>query len=140
MASSLNEVRLIGFLGSDPELKRTPQGLAVAAFSVATSEEWVDREGNKHEETEWHNIVVWNKAAENAAKYLTKGRQVHISGKIKTRSWDDKTTGKKVFRTEIIAQNILYLSNGGAQNGARPAQAEHNQEQAASTNPADIPF
>ena len=101
---------LIGNLGQDPELKYTPSGAAVANFSIATSETWKDKNtGEQREQTEWHNIVVWNKRAEIVKQYLKKGSKVYIEGSLQTRSWDDESTGKKNYRTEIRLDNFEFL-------------------------------
>lgn len=112
---SVNKVTLVGRLGQDPEVKQV-NNQAVASFSVATSEKWKDKEGKDQEKTEWHSIVVWGKQAENAGKYLKKGRQVYIEGKLQTRSWE-KEGGGKGYKTEIVAQNIQYLGDSGAGGG-----------------------
>jgi single-strand DNA-binding protein len=109
---SVNKVLLIGRLGQDPELKYTPSGQGVCNFSVATSENWTDKSGQKQERTEWHRIVVWGRLAELANQYLAKGRQVYLEGKLQTRSWDDKD-GNKRYTTEVQATNLQFL--GGAQ-------------------------
>ena len=87
---SVNKVILVGRLGQDPEVKYTPSGAAVANFSVATNESWVDRSGQKQERTEWHRVVVWGKQAENCGQYLGKGRQVYLEGRLQTRQWQDQ--------------------------------------------------
>jgi single-strand DNA-binding protein len=109
---SVNKVILVGNLGKDPELRYTQTGSAVANFSLATSEQWNDRDGKRQERTEWHNIVVWGKQAEHCGQYLSKGRQVFIEGSIRTRSYDDKS-GNKRYITEIVAQRIQFLGGGG---------------------------
>jgi single-strand DNA-binding protein len=109
---SVNKVILVGNLGKDPEVRYTQTGSAVANFSIATSEQWNDREGKKQERTEWHNIVVWGKQAEHCGQYLSKGRQVYVEGSIRTRSYDDKS-GNKRYITEIVAQRIQFLGGGG---------------------------
>ena len=108
---SLNKIMLLGRLGKDPELKYTPSGAAVCTFSVATSETWMDKSGQKQEKTEWHRVVVWGKRAETCNQYLAKGRQVFIEGKLQTRSWDG-TDGQKKFMTEINALSVQFI--GGA--------------------------
>lgn len=113
MAGGVNKVILIGNLGKDPEVRFTPSGAAVANFSIATNESWTDKSGQKQERTEWHRIVVWGKTAENCAKFLQKGRQVYIEGRLQTRSWDDKE-GKKQYMTEIVANSVVFLGGGGA--------------------------
>jgi single-strand DNA-binding protein len=109
---SVNKVILIGNLGKDPELRFTSTGSAVARFPIATSEFWNDRDGNKQERTEWHNIIVWGKQGESCSQYLAKGRQVFVEGSIRSRSYDDKS-GTKRYVTEIIAQRIRFLGGGG---------------------------
>lgn len=108
--ASVNKVILIGNLGRDPELRYTPTGSAVCTLNIATTESWNDS-GNRQEKTEWHRVVVWNKQAENCAKYLAKGRTVFIEGKLQTRSWDDKD-GQKRYSTEIVAQTVQFLGGG----------------------------
>jgi len=113
--ASLNEITIIGRLGKDPEVKMTPTGQKVASFSVATSEKYDDKQGNKVEETEWHNVVAWRRLAEIIEQYVKKGSLIYIKGKIKTRSWEDQQ-GKKCYRTEIIAQSMQMLDSRGANN------------------------
>lgn len=108
---SINKVILIGRLGKDPETRYTPTGTAVCNFSIATSENWTDKNGNKQERTEWHKIVVWGKLGELCSQYLAKGRQAYVEGKIQTRSWDDKD-GVKRYITEIIAEKVRFLDSG----------------------------
>jgi len=108
--SGVNKVIIVGRLGTDPEVRYTNNGTAVTNFSVATSENWSDKEGNKQERTEWHRIVVWGKMGEICSQYLKKGRQVFLEGRIQTRSWEDKE-GQKRYTTEIVAQNVQFLGN-----------------------------
>jgi len=113
--SSLNKVMLIGRLGKDPEVRYTPDGAPVANFSLATSEFWTDKSGSRQEKTEWHNIVAWNKLADLSKRYLVKGRQVYVEGRLRTREWDDKD-GNKRRTTEIYASQMVLLgsrSEGG---------------------------
>jgi single-strand DNA-binding protein len=107
---NLNEVKLIGHLASEPELKHTPAGKAVTNFSLATNEEWTDRTGKKEKRTEFHRIECWGATAENVCKYQKKGSFVLITGKLRSRSWDDKRTGIKRYVTEIVADTVGYLS------------------------------
>lgn len=107
---SLNKVMLIGRLGQDPELKYTPSGSAVCNFSIATSESWTDKAGQKQEKTEWHRIVVWGKLAELCNQYLGKGRQAFVEGKLQTRSWEDKE-GQKKYTTEVMANTVQFLDS-----------------------------
>ncbi len=106
--AGVNKAILIGNLGKDPELRYTPNGQAVASFSLATGEKWRDKDGVMQDRTEWHNIVVWGRQAEIAKEYLSKGRQVYIEGRIQTRSWEDKD-GNKRYITEIVAQKLSFL-------------------------------
>lgn len=108
--SGVNKVILLGRLGKDPELKNA-NGLAICSFSLATSKEWKDDSGEKQQRTQWHDIVCFKKTAEIAAKYLAKGRQCFVEGEIQTRSWEDKETGVKKYRTEIIAQSIQFVGD-----------------------------
>jgi single-strand DNA-binding protein len=124
---SINKVILIGRLGQDPELKYTPSGSAVCNFSMATSESWADKSGQKQEKTEWHRIVVWGKLAELCNQYLAKGRQAFVEGSLQTRSWEGKD-GQKRYTTEINARNIQFLGGqaGASQDG--PRQQNNNNE------------
>ena len=113
----VNKVLLIGNLGRDPEVRTTPSGQSVASFTLATSRRWKDRDGNRQEQTEWHNIVVWGKQAETASQYLTKGKQIYVEGRIQTRSWDDKTSGEKKYCTEVVCDNFQMLGSRGESGG-----------------------
>ena len=107
--AGVNKVIIVGRLGKDPEVRYTPNGQAVANFTVATSENWTDKtSGQKQEKTEWHRIVVWGRLAELCRDYLKKGRQVYIDGRLQTRSWDDRD-GTKKYTTEIIANTVQFL-------------------------------
>ncbi len=121
--AGINKVIVVGNLGKDPELRHTPQGQAVANFSVATSESWNDKSGQKQERTEWHRIVVWGKLGELCAKYLSKGRQVYVEGKLQTRSWDDKD-GQKRYTTEIVASTVQFLGNNAGAGASRSSGHE----------------
>jgi single-strand DNA-binding protein len=117
--SGINKVILIGRLGADPEVKTITGGNNVARLSLATSENWTDREGQKQERTEWHRVVVWGKLAELCGKYLSKGRQVYVEGRLQTRSWEDNQ-GQKKYSTEIVANTVQFL-------GANQPAAQQNQ-------------
>lgn len=117
MCMSVNKVLLIGRLGNNPEIRYTNTGTAVANFNLATSENWNDKNGQKQERTEWHRVVVWGKLAELCEKYLGKGRQCYVEGRLQTRSWDDKE-GNKRYTTEIVANTIQFLGGPSAQAGA----------------------
>ena len=106
----INKCILIGNLGADPEVRTLDNGTKVASFSIATTESWKDKDGNKKEETEWHNIVLWRGLAEIAEKYLKKGNSVYVEGKITTRSWED-SDGIRRYTTEIVAKNLTMLGS-----------------------------
>lgn len=148
--AGVNKVILVGNLGKDPELRHTPQGQAVATFSIATSESWNDKSGQKQERTEWHRIVVWGKQAELCSKYLSKGRKAYIEGRLQTRAWDDKE-GQKRYTTEIVANTVQFLdsnaSRGSSMDGGHgggedpfgaPPEFGGGGNEAGSTD--DIPF
>ena len=109
---SVNKVILVGNLGRDAELRYTPGGAAVATLSLATTETWNDKEGQRQEKTEWHRVVLWGKQAETLSQYLQKGKQIYIEGRLQTRQWDDKD-GNKRYTTEIRGDRIVLLSSGG---------------------------
>jgi single-strand DNA-binding protein len=113
MSGSVNKVILVGRLGKDPEIRSTPSGTSVARFTMATDERFTDRNGEKQERTEWHNITAWGKLAEICGQYLKKGKLIYIDGSLRTDSWDDKETGQKRYRTEIVAQNMQMLDRRG---------------------------
>lgn len=114
--AGINKAILIGNLGKDPELRYTPSGQGVASFSLATTEQYNDKNGQKQKRTEWHNIIAWGKLGELANQYLRKGRPAYIEGRIETRSWDDKD-GVKKYRTEINASVIQFLGAGAGPGG-----------------------
>ena len=123
---SVNKVILLGRLGQDPELKYTPGGAAVCNFSVATTESWTDKQGQKQEKTEWHRIVVWGKLAELCNQYLAKGRQAFVEGRLQTRSWDDKD-GSKRYTTEIMANTVQFIGGATASNNNTNVDKSFNQ-------------
>lgn len=110
MARGLNKVLLIGFLGRDPEMRYTPSGRPVTSFSLSTPRSWTSADGERREETEWFNIVTWGNLAEICKQYLTKGQQVYVEGRLQTRGWEDES-GKKHFRTEVVANEMIMLGN-----------------------------
>ena len=123
----LNKVMLIGRLTRDPESRTLPQGATVTNFGLATGRVWKDKDGNQQERTEFHNIVTWQRLAEICAQYLAKGRQVYIEGNLQTRSWED-ADGKKNYRTEVVASNMIMLgSKGEGAPAAAVAQAPATQ-------------
>ena len=113
----INKVILIGRLGKDPELRSTAGGQTVARFSLATDEKFTDRNGEKQERTEWHNIVAWGKLGEICGQFLRKGKLVYIDGSIRTDSWEDKESGQKKYRTDIVAQNMKMLERKSDEEG-----------------------
>ncbi|MBC7201900.1 MAG: single-stranded DNA-binding protein [Pusillimonas sp.] len=123
--ASVNKVILVGNLGRDPEVRYSPDGVAICNISLATTSQWKDKNsGEKREETEWHRVVFYNRLAEIAGEYLKKGRAVYVEGRIKTRKWQDKETGQDRYSTEIIADQMQMLggndSQGESSNQQRP--------------------
>lgn len=114
--SGVNKVIIIGRLGQDPEMKAVGQGATVTRLNVATSENWVGKDGQKQERTEWHRIAVWGKLAEICGKYLSKGRQVYVEGRLQTRSWEDN--GVKKYSTEIVATTVQFLGSANNETNA----------------------
>ena len=115
MSGSVNRVILVGHLGKDPEIKYTASGMAMAKFSVATSEWRKDNQGNRQESTEWHNVVLWGKQAETASEYLKKGRLIYLEGRLRSRSWDDPQGGGKRYATEVVGERFTMLGPGAGQ-------------------------
>ena len=115
----VNKVILIGNLGRDPEVRATSGGQAVASLRIATSRSWTDKQsGQRKEETEWHEVEVWGKQAEQCREYLSKGRQVYVEGRLKTDKWQDKQTGQDRYRVKVVADSVRFL--GGGQRSAGP--------------------
>jgi single-strand DNA-binding protein len=110
--SGVNKVIIVGRLGTDPEMKTISNNQTVTRLSVATSENWTDRDGRRQERTEWHRIVTWGKLAEICGKHLVKGRQVYVEGRLQTRSWEDQQ-GQKRYTTEIVANTVQFLGAAG---------------------------
>jgi single-strand DNA-binding protein len=116
MGRGLNKVIIIGYVGRDPEMRYTPSGRPVTSFSVATPRTWVSAEGERREETEWFNVVAWGNLAEICKAHLTKSQQVYVEGRLQTRGWEDEQ-GKKHFRTELVAQEMILLGDRRTYNG-----------------------
>ena len=140
---SVNKVILVGRLGADPEVKHLQNDRAVCNLSVATREQWKDKQtGQKQEKTEWHRVTVWGDQAENCGKFLAKGREVYIEGKLQTRSYDKD--GQKHYATDIVADRITFL--GGGERGDRDtaSQAPRTDHDTGSQVPPDdddqVPF
>jgi single-strand DNA-binding protein len=136
---SLNKAILIGNLGRDAEMRFTAGGSAVANFSLATTDKWTDKDGQKQERTEWHRVVLWGKTAEALQEYLTKGKQIYVEGRLQTREWTNKEQ-QKVKTTEIVADKIVLLGGGGGgegrAGGGRPVRERH--ADAGESAPADM--
>ncbi len=120
--AGVNKVILIGNLGRDPEMRYTQNNTPVANFTLATSEQWTDRNGERQERTEWHRIVVWGRLAEICGQYLQKGKQVYIEGRLQTREWEDQN-GQKRYTTEIVAREMQMLGRAGDAPARMEAQA-----------------
>ena len=142
MARGVNKVILIGNLGKDPEVRYMPSGSAVANVTIATSEQWKDKQsGEKQERTEWHNVVFFNRLAEIAGEYLKKGSKVYIEGSLRTRKWQDKATGADRYTTEIVANDMQMLDSRGGEGGGQQRQYQPREEAMAEPDlDDDIPF
>ncbi len=149
----LNKAILIGNLTRDPELKSLPSGIKVCTFSLATNRVWKDKSGVRQESADYHNVVVFGRSAETVAQYMKKGSSILVEGRMQTRSWDDKTSGEKKYRTEIIADRTQFGPRGGATTGgSAPAGQSAPQKDSSGEdmdsieypeediNPEDIPF
>ena len=112
MAKGVNKVLLLGNVGKDPEIRSTAGGMTVASFSLATADRQKDAQGNWADKTEWHNLVCFQRTAEVVRDYVKKGTQIFVEGKIQTRSWDDKTSGEKKYKTEILVNELTLLGGG----------------------------
>jgi single-strand DNA-binding protein len=119
MSRGLNKVMIIGNLGRDPEMRYTPSGRPVTTFSVGTTRTWHSSDGDRHEETEWFNVVAWGNLAEICSQYLHKGKQVYVEGRLQTRSWDD-SEGRKHFATELVAREMIMLGDGPSEEPESP--------------------
>jgi single-strand DNA-binding protein len=162
MAKSVNKVILLGNVGKDPEVRSTGTGTMVANFTLATSDRFQDQQGNWQDRTEWHNLVAFKRTAEIVRDYVKKGSKLYIEGKIQTRSWDDKETGAKRYRTEIIVNDLSLLSGRDDSSGGggysrsssassspsssasnmdqRPPAGQDDYSQSAEISDDDIPF
>jgi len=119
MAKGVNKVFLLGNVGKDPEIRTTAGGMTVASFSLATADRAKDQQGNWADKTEWHNLVCFQRTAEVVRDYVKKGSQIFVEGKIQTRSWDDKTSGEKKYKTEILVNELSLLGGRGEGGGER---------------------
>ncbi len=138
--AGINKVILVGRLGRDPEVRYTPNGVPVANFSIATSEEWKDKEtSEKRERTEWHRIEAWRRLGEICGEYLHKGKQVYIEGKLQTDAWEDRD-GNKRYTTKVIAQTMQMLDSAGKGGSAESVDERHPVEEPVNIPEDDIPF
>ena len=151
---NINKVLLYGNLTRDPELRALPSGMNVVNFTVATNRVYKDREGKKQEQTEFHNVVVFGRQADTVAQYMKKGSAVFVEGRLQTRSWEDKTSGEKKYRTEVVAERVQFgprSAGAGSGVGESRKQADTDIPDEAPTgsgidypkddiNPDDIPF
>lgn len=138
--SGINKVILVGRLGADPEKKQTQTGQTVTRLNLATSENWVNREGERQEKTEWHRIVIWGKLAETCAQHLSKGRQIYVEGRLQTRSWETEK-GEKRFSTEVVAGQVLFLAAGTPKaKETKSSNETYSTEETFDTKEADLPF
>ncbi|HZI57480.1 MAG TPA: single-stranded DNA-binding protein [Verrucomicrobiae bacterium] len=157
MAKSVNKVILVGNLGKDPEVKYTPSGTPVAKFSLATNERYKDKGGEWQDRTEWHNIVAWQRLAEIVGEYVKKGSKIYIEGRLQTSSWEDKQSGEKKYRTEVVASDLVLLGGRGEGGGGgdyegrssrgasnsfdqRTSHSEEHAPSSAEITDEDIPF
>jgi single-strand DNA-binding protein len=153
MAKSVNKIILLGNVGKDPEFRATAGGTTVANFSLATTDRTKDQTGNWTDRTEWHNLVAFQRTAEIVRDYVKKGSKLYVEGKIQTRSWDDKTSGEKKYRTEVLVNELVLLSGrsegGDGGNYNRGGSSSYDQRSSGSTDDLvssteitddDIPF
>jgi len=124
MSRGLNKVMVIGQVGRDPEMRYMPNGKPVTSFSVATSRSWTNSEGERCEETEWFNVVAWGNLAEICKQHFRKGQQVYVEGRLQTRGWEDRE-GKRFFRTELVANELIILGDHRVAVEAVEAASEH---------------
>jgi single-strand DNA-binding protein len=132
MAKGVNKVFILGNVGKDPEIRSTQSGMTIANFTVATADRQKDSQGNWQDKTEWHNMVAFQRTAEIVRDYVKKGTQLFIEGKIQTRSWDDKESGQKRYKTEILVNELSLLGKPG--NGEGGQGSQHSSTNAASTS------
>jgi single-strand DNA-binding protein len=146
-----NKAIVIGNLTRDPELRSLPSGIKVCTFSLATNRVWKDKNGARQESADYHNVVVFGRQAETVAQYMKKGSSIMVEGRMQTRSWDDKTTGEKKYRTEIVADRTQFGPKGGASSGgasaggtakspSSPEEVDSIEYPEEDINPEDIPF
>jgi single-strand DNA-binding protein len=132
MAKGVNKVILLGNVGKDPEIRATPSGMVIAQLTLATADRQKDQTGNWVDKTEWHNLVCFGRTAEVVRDYVKKGKQLYIEGKIQTRSWDDKESGQKKYRTEIVVNDLALLGGGEGGGGGRSSGGGYSQSSGSS--------
>ncbi len=146
MPRSVNKVILVGNVGQDPEVKYTQRGIPVGKFSLATHERFKNKNGEFQERTEWHTIVAWQRLAEIVGEFVSKGSKVYVEGKLQTSSWEDRQSGEKRYRTEIVARDLVLLESRDNGNGAQSAvsqnaeQPETGEAEPGAIADEDIPF
>ena len=133
MAKGVNKVFLLGNVGKDPEIRTTAGGMTIASFSLATADRAKDQQGNWADKTEWHNLVCFQRTAEIVRDYVKKGSQIFVEGKIQTRSWDDKTSGEKKYKTEILVNDLSLLGGKGSGEGGERASSPGGYSKSSST-------
>ena len=133
---SLNKITIIGNLGTDPEMRYTPNGNAVTSFSMATNRNYTTSDGERREETEWFSIVAWNQLAERVNQYLSKGRRAYVEGRLRSSSWEGRD-GQTRFRNEIIANTVLFLDRAP---GTQSQESGSQDEPGGQVDPEDLPF
>lgn len=142
MSKSVNKVILLGNVGQDPEVKYTPSGVPVAKFSLATNERFKDKNEQWQDRTEWHSIVAWQRLAEIVGEYVRKGSKLYVEGKLQTTNREDRQSGEKKYRTEVVARDLVLLSS--RENGHNPAAETSDRDSGVEPAPAivdeDIPF
>jgi single-strand DNA-binding protein len=132
---NVNKAIIIGRLTRDPEMRSTPSGQTVVNFSIATSSKWKGQDGQQQEKTEFHNVVAWGRRGEVIGQYVTKGQELYIEGRLETRSWDDKESGKKMYRTEIIMENFEFGAKSGGAGGGYNQNTPQKDQQAPAAAP-----
>jgi single-strand DNA-binding protein len=144
MAKSINKVILVGNVGKDPEIKYTPNGVPVAKFSLATNERFKDKSGEWRDRTEWHNVLAWQRLAEIVGEFVQKGSKLYIEGKLQSSSWEDRNSGEKRYRTEIVARDIVLLGSPerscDADRDIPEGERESVHAGTGETDDSDIPF
>jgi single-strand DNA-binding protein len=135
----LNKIMIIGNVGTDPEMRYTPNGNAVTSFRLATSRGYTSADGERHQDTEWFTVIAWNQLAEQCNQYLSKGRRSYVEGRIRSRSWEGQD-GKTRFRNEIIAGIVLFLDRAPDSSSEEGESAEPEAPEGAQVDAEDLPF